>query len=190
MEQLLHFFENYGLGGLFLLAFMESFISPILPDLMLIPMVLAAPDEAIYYSLIATLASVLGGFVGYGIGNKLGQPAINKFVPLRYAEKIRQWFSTYGGWAIFFAALAPIPFKFVTIAAGAFRTNLLVFFLASVFGRGKRFLLIGILVHYFGPESLDVLNLIPDYWIMAGLVFLIIAGLFIYYRKHRRQAQN
>ena len=190
MEQLLHFFEYYGLWGLFLLAFMESFISPILPDLMLIPMVLSAPEEAIYYSTITTLASVLGGLVGYGIGNRFGQPAINKFVPFRYTEKIKQWFNAYGGWAIFFTALAPIPFKFVSIAAGAFRTNMLVFIIASVLGRGKRFLLIGILVHYFGPESLDVLNLIPDNWILAGLVLLTIAVMFVYYRRHRRQSQN
>jgi len=190
MEQLLHFFEYYGLWGLFLLAFMESFISPILPDLMLIPMVLAAPEEAIYYSAITTLASVLGGLVGYKIGNRFGQPAINKFVPVRYAEKIKQWFGEYGGWAIFFAALAPIPFKFVSIAAGAFRASMPVFLFASVLGRGKRFLLIGILVHYFGPESLDVLNLIPDNWILAGLVLLTIAVLFICYQRYRRQTHK
>lgn len=190
MEQILHFFEHYGLWGLFFLSFIESFISPILPDLMLIPMVLSSPEKAISYSAIATIASVLGGFVGYGIGMKFGHCALVKFIPKRYVDKIEHWINKYGGWAIFVAALAPIPYKFVCIAAGTFRINLFVFFLASLLGRGKRFLLIGILVFYYGPEALDILDRIPDKWILIGLISLATAASVLYYREYRRQSQN
>lgn len=190
MDQLLHLFEHYGLWGLFFLSFIEAFISPLLPDVMLIPMVLATPEEAIYYSSIATVASVLGGFIGYGIGIKFGQPALKKFVPLRYTAKIEHWFSTYGGWAIFFAALAPIPYKFVCIAAGTFRTNIFVFLIASIFGRGKRFLLIGILVFYYGPGALEILDRIPDKWILTGLGLLTAGATMLYYLKYRRRSHN
>lgn len=139
MEQIIGFFETYGVWGLFLLSFLESFISPILPDLMLIPMVLAAPDNALYYSGVVTGASVIGGFIGYGIGSRFGPLALEKLVPARHTDKIKGWFERYGGWAIFLAAMAPIPYKFVSISAGTFKTNLLVFTIASILGRGKDF---------------------------------------------------
>jgi membrane protein YqaA with SNARE-associated domain len=190
MEQILHFFENYGLWGLFFLSFLESFISPILPDIMLIPMVLSMPEEAIYYSAIATLASVLGGFIGYGIGSEFGQLALKKYVPPRHTETIERWIKTYGGWAILLGALAPIPYKFVCIAAGTFRTNILVFLIASILGRGKRFLLLGILIFYYGPKALDILDRIPDRWILIVLGSIVTSAAALYYLRYRRQLQS
>lgn len=185
MDQFLQFLESYGVWGLFLISFLESFISPILPDVMLIPMVLAEPEKALYYSSIATAASVGGGFIGYGIGNRFGTLALHKFVPPRHSEKIETWFTKYGGWAIFFASLAPIPYKFVSISAGTFRTNLLVFFFASILGRGKRFLLVGIIVHYLGPEALNIFQQVPTHWLLAAIV-LCAAGAGLYYYKKRK----
>lgn len=187
MEQIIGFFENYGIWGLFFISFIESFISPILPDVMLIPMMLAAPDKAVYYSAVVTAASVVGGFIGYGIGARFGQLALNRFVPAQYTEKIKYWFDRYGGWAIFLAAMAPIPYKFVCISAGTFRTNMLVFTIASVLGRGKRFLLLGILFHYYGPEALRMLNLIPEQWILLGLLAAAVALAALYYVKYSRR---
>ncbi|QJW46635.1 DedA family protein [bacterium BFN5] len=190
MEQILQWFGQYGLWGLFFLTFIESFISPILPDLMLIPLALANPEKAITYSLMTTLASVLGGFVGYGIGNRFGKPALKKFVPMHYIAKIKHWLDHYGGWAIFLAALAPIPYKFVSIAAGTFRINFFVFLMASILGRGKRFLLVGVLIYYYGAEALAMLELIPEQWILLGLG-LGFLGLGVYYYCRRpRSDQN
>ncbi|CUH96550.1 hypothetical protein P22_2640 [Propionispora sp. 2/2-37] len=186
MDQILQFLEGYGIWGLFLLSFLESFISPILPDVMLIPMVLAEPSQALYYSTVATAASVGGGFIGYGIGSRFGTLALHKFVPPRHSKKIENWFTKYGGWAIFLASLAPIPYKFVSISAGTFRTNLLVFFLASILGRGKRFLLIGIIVHYLGPEALQLFQQIPTHWILAGIALCAaVVALYYYYKKQK-----
>lgn len=191
MEQILQWFEQYGLWGLFFLTFIESFISPVLPDLMLIPLALANPEKAITYSLITTLASVLGGFVGYGIGNRFGKLALNKFVPVHYTAKIKHWLDHYGGWAIFLAALAPIPYKFVSIAAGTFRINFFVFLVASILGRGKRFLLVGILIYYYGPEALAMLELIPEQWILLGLGLGVLGlGAYYYCRRPRTDQNN
>lgn len=187
MEVILHFFESYGVAGLFFVAFIESFISPILPDIMLIPMALAAPDQAIYYSAVVTAASVLGGYIGYGIGAKLGVIAMKRFVPERHSQTIERWMKTYGGWAIFLAAMAPIPYKFVCITAGTFRTNMLVFTIASVLGRGKRFLIVGILVHYFGPSALESFNKMSGTWLAGGAAVLLVSVLLWYYYKHKQQ---
>jgi membrane protein YqaA with SNARE-associated domain len=190
MEQILHFFEAFGIWGLFLLSFIESFLSPILPDVMLIPMILAVPQKAIYYSGIATIASVSGGLIGYGIGHRFGQLALNKYVPACHIVKIEHLVNTYGGWAIFLAALAPIPYKFVCITAGTFRTNFFVFLIASMLGRGKRFLLLGVLVFYYGPEALDMLDRIPNQWIWLGLGTLVIGIVTLWYVKYRHQPQS
>lgn len=176
MEQAIDFFMNYGVVGLFIVSFIESFISPILPDLLLIPMGLALPEKAIYYSVIATSASVLGGIVGYFIGNRVGMPVLQKYVPAKHIDTIHNWLEKYGGWAIFFAALAPIPYKFISISAGAFRINMVVFLLASVFGRGKRFLLEGVLIFYYGPKAVELIKNYSDNFIIGFLIIVAIGG--------------
>ncbi len=176
MEQAIDFFMNYGVVGLFIVSFIESFISPILPDLLLIPMGLALPEKAIYYSVIATSASVLGGIVGYFIGNRVGMPVLQKYVPAKHIDTIHNWLEKYGGWAIFFAALAPIPYKFISISAGAFRINMVVFLLASVFGRGKRFLLEGVLIFYYGPKAVELIKNYSDNFIIGFLIVVAIGG--------------
>ena len=188
MEQIIIFFQHYGTVGLFVVSFIESFISPILPDLILIPMALSTPEKAIYYSMIATVASVLGGVVGYFIGDRLGLPVLQKYAPAKHIETIHNWLEKYGGWAIFFAAMAPIPFKFVSISAGVFRVNKLVFLLAAVFGRGKRFLLEGILIFYYGPRAVELIkNYSNNFIIGFGVVAVIgVIGIILMRKKFVR----
>lgn len=174
MEQLISFFQNFGVVGLFIISFVESIFSPILPDLLLIPMALSAPEKAIYYSVIATTGSVLGGIVGYFVGNKYGILAVKKFVPDKYVVKIRSWLDQYGGWAIFLAALAPIPYKFVSISSGVFRINMVVFLAASIFGRGKRFLLEGILIFYYGPQAIDLIKTYSNTFMIGITIFIVL----------------
>jgi len=187
VDAIVQFFQGYGLIGLFIISFIESFISPILPDLLLIPMSLASPGSAIYYSLITTAGSVLGGFIGYAVGNRWGLPALKRFVPPKHAATLRNWVYTYGGWAIFAAAMAPIPFKFVSITAGAFRVNLLIFLMASVLGRAKRFVLIGILIHYYGPMAQDIMEEYSRDFIVGSLVLAAAVGIVLY-RRHKKKA--
>lgn len=174
MEQLIAFLQNFGVVGLFVISFIESIFSPILPDLLLIPMALSTPEKAIYYSLIATTGSVLGGIIGYFVGNKYGVIAVKKFVPDQYVVKISSWLEQYGGWAIFLAALAPIPYKFVSISSGVFRINMGVFLIASLFGRGKRFLLEGILIFYYGPRALELIKTYSNTFMIGISIFIVL----------------
>jgi undecaprenyl-diphosphatase len=179
VEQLIVFFQNFGVLGLFIISFIESIFSPILPDLLLIPMALSVPEKAIYYSIIATVGSVLGGIVGYFVGNKYGILAVKKYVPNKYVEKISGWLEQYGGWAIFLAALAPIPYKFVSISSGVFRINMVVFLIASVFGRGKRFLLEGILIFYYGPQAIELIKTYSNAFMIGVTIFIVLLAVGI-----------
>lgn len=189
MEQLIVFFQNFGVLGLFIISFIESIFSPILPDLLLVPMALSVPEKAIYYSVIATVGSVLGGIIGYFIGNKYGIIAVKKYVPNKYVEKINGWLEQYGGWAIFLAALAPIPYKFVSISSGVFRINMVVFLIASVFGRGKRFLLEGILIFYYGPQAIELIKTYSNAFMIGITIFivLLIVGIAVMRKAPQRK---
>ncbi len=190
MEALLVFFQNFGTVGLFIVSFIESFISPILPDLLLIPMALSAPEKAIYYSVIATAASVLGGIVGYFIGNRLGIPVLQKYAPAKHVETIHNWLERYGGWAIFFAAMAPIPYKFVSISAGVFRVNMVIFLLASVLGRGKRFLLEGVLIFYYGPKAVELIKTYSNNFIVGFLIVCAVIAVSIVVMRRKPKLKN
>lgn len=191
MEQFVELLQSYGIFGLFVVSFCESIFSPILPDIVLVPMGLALPEMAIYYSLVATAASVLGGFVGYAVGQRFGPPIVRKCVSPEYITRIRSLMDHYGGWAIWIAAMAPIPYKFVSISAGAFRINKTIFLVASLFGRAKRFLLEGILIYYYGPQAVSLIQEYSDesIIILIGLIVIAIAGLQIrhYLNKKKRK---
>ncbi|MBP2634956.1 MAG: associated Golgi protein [Firmicutes bacterium] len=174
MDVLLAMLLEWGLPGLLIAAFTESFISPILPDLLLIPLAIANPQNAIYYGLAATAVSILGGLVGYLIGLKLGLPATRKFIPPKYLEKIHITVQQNALWAIFIASLSPIPYKFVSITAGALKINMPAFLFVSLLGRGKRFLLEGVLIYYFGPQAMEMISQNKDDMIIvSGLVIAL-----------------
>jgi membrane protein YqaA with SNARE-associated domain len=59
---------KYGIYGLALNSFVEAIFFPIPPDVFLIALCAANPENAFFYALIATLFSTLGGVAGYYVG--------------------------------------------------------------------------------------------------------------------------
>ncbi len=134
-------------------SFAESSFFPIPPDVLLAPMTLARPSRWWGFAALTTVASVLGGLLGYLIG----YTAIEVVTPLLHRagywegfQTAHSWFERYGFWAIFAAGFTPIPYKVFTIAAGAAHMGLLPFTLGSLVGRGARFLLVAGLVRWGG----------------------------------------
>lgn len=137
-----------------LLSFTESSFFPIPPDVMLAPMVLAQRERAWYLAGITTLASVLGGLLGYLIGwvlfEQLGQPIIELYDAERQFQTVKDWFDEYGVWVVFVAGFSPIPYKLFTVTSGLLAMAILPFMLASAVGRGARFFLVAGLIHWGG----------------------------------------
>jgi membrane protein YqaA with SNARE-associated domain len=108
---------------LFAIAFAEASFFPIPPDALLIPMALAQPRKAFWFAFICTCGSVLGGALGYAIGffllDKLAQPIIHVYHYEAAFAGFQAKFAQYGVWVILIKGLTPIPYKIVTIAAGA-----------------------------------------------------------------------
>ena len=164
------------------IAFAESSVFPIPPDVILAPMSLAAPKKAWTYALIATVASVLGGIVGYGIGallfDTVGQWLIHVY---GYGDKMAALKETYAKWGalvILIKGLTPIPFKLVTIVSGLLGYNFPLFVLLCVITRGGRFfLLAGALNHFGDPLRLALERHFAAFIVVIALT--IVGGFFL-----------
>jgi membrane protein YqaA with SNARE-associated domain len=140
--------------ALFWVSFAESSFFPIPPDAMLIPMVLANRSRAWFYAGLATVASVLGGVLGYAIGffvyETIGQWLINLYRLATQFDAYRAAYNEWGLWIILIKGFTPIPYKLVTIASGAAAFDFWVFLAASIVTRGARFFVVAALLYSFG----------------------------------------
>jgi membrane protein YqaA with SNARE-associated domain len=162
-------------------SFIESSVFPIPPDVLLIPMVLADRAKAFRIAFICTVASVLGGMLGYGIGvflfEEIGCPMLEFY---GYGPKFTDFqakYNDWGAWAVFIAGVTPFPYKVITILSGVTSLDLLVFTVASVAARGLRFYIVAALLWKFGEPIRDF---IEKY---LGLLFaafcVLLAGGFV-----------
>ena len=156
-------------------AFIESSVFPIPPDVMLIPMVLAERRKAWLYAAIATIASVLGGIFGYLIGyflfETIGQPILNFYGLGHKFEDFAKNYNDYGAWIVFIAGVTPFPYKVITIASGVTQLNFLVFMVASVAARGLIFFVLAGLLYWFGPP---IKTFIDKYLGILSVVFVVL----------------
>ena len=135
-------------------SFAESSFFPIPPDVVLVPVVLANRDRAYWIATVCTVASVLGGVLGYLIGAFLWE-SVGLWLAQLYhlEEKMEDLRGLYGEWGsavILIKGLTPIPFKLVTIASGVFSFNFPLFVLLATITRGFRFFLIAFLLKRYG----------------------------------------
>ncbi|MGI9350154.1 MAG: YqaA family protein [Rhizobiaceae bacterium] len=158
-------------------SFVESSIFPIPPDVLLIPMVLAKRHKWIFYAVVCTLSSVVGAFLGYFIGaflyETLGEPILKFYGKADSFDRVSEWYNTWGGWGVLFAAVTPFPYKVLTIFSGATGLNLLVFAVVSVIGRGLRFFLVSALLYKFGEPVREFIEKRLGLMFTLGMVLLI-----------------
>lgn len=129
---------------LWLLSFLEAFISPISPMLLLVPMCFYQQRRAHHLIWQATVAATVGALMGYAIGCWVYELALPLFAKLGYAEglaKANGWVKEWGVLMLFVSSIFPIPFKLFTVAAGAAKLNLVVFTATTVLVRWLHFLL-------------------------------------------------
>jgi membrane protein YqaA with SNARE-associated domain len=144
----------HALAWLALIACIESIFFPIPPDVMIIPMVLAARDKAWKIAAVATAASAVGGVIGYGLGyflyEEVGRPIIDFY---GYADKyatFQGWYEAYGAWIVGAGGFTPIPYKVITIASGVVQLDFATFVVVSILSRGARFFIVSALLWRFG----------------------------------------
>ena len=177
------FFQAMGVQGLALNSFIESFFLVPPPDFLLIAMDLANPKNALFYALVCTIASALGGGVGYSIGYWGGRPAFNWMFRKGGKEKfeaVEKLYQKHGVVAVLLAAFTPIPYKVFTIASGILNMNFWKFMLASFVGRGTRFFIVSIVLMLFGEAIKQYIELV-----IIAVTIIIILFFVILYKKRK-----
>jgi membrane protein YqaA with SNARE-associated domain len=145
-----------------LVSFAESSFFPVPPDALLVPMALARPDRAWRLAAICTVASVLGGMLGYLIGyafyDAVALPLIRFYHLEAKADAFVAGFQQYGLWIILIKGLTPIPYKIVTITSGLAHYDFGLFVAASAVTRGARFFIVAALLRRFGEPVRDFIE--------------------------------
>lgn len=177
-----NWFQTMGVQGLAINSCIESFFLIPPPDFLLIAMDLAKPEKALYYAFVCTIASAIGGAIGYLIGKFGGRPVFNFLFKKQKnkLETVENMYKEYGSFAVFFSAFTPIPYKIFTIASGILNMNFLKFFVASFLGRGARFFLVSIVLMFFGEAVKKYLELV----ILAVTIVIVIFCVIIYKKRH------
>ena len=170
------------------ISFIESFIFPIPPDVLIIPMTIARKNEWVKIAFIATLGSVLGACLGYFIGyvffNEIGL-RIFEIYGVDNTSFLKEKVSSEGGviaWItlLAIAGFSPVPFKLLTITSGFINFNLFYFIIISLLTRGSRFFLIAFLIGNFGHTMKKIIEKkLLKFSILASAI-LIGFAFFIY----------
>jgi membrane protein YqaA with SNARE-associated domain len=168
----------YALGAV---SFAESSFFPIPPDVVLAPMALAQPSKAYRYALICTVASVIGGLLGYMIGalfmDTVGQWLISVYGGREKIDSLLSLYREYGALLILIKGLTPIPYKFVTIASGMAGYDLFWFIVLSIITRGARFYLVAGLLNKFGGPIKAIMD--KHAGLIVALLLVALIGGFL-----------
>jgi len=172
-----------------IMSFIESFVFPIPPDVLIIPMTIAKKQDWIKIALIATIGSVLGACLGYFIGyvffNEVG---IKIFEIYGYDDPnfLKEKFSTKGGFLswlgiLFTAGFTPLPFKLLTISSGFIHFNIMSFIIICVVTRGSRFFLVSFLTYRYGEKFGPFLEKQGTKWSIIITLFVILIAITFYF---------
>jgi membrane protein YqaA with SNARE-associated domain len=165
------------LWALAFVAFIESSVFPIPPDVLMVAMIVAHPSRAFVIAAVATVASVLGGLLGYWIGygafETLGRPVLEFYGKDAYFTEFQQRYNDWGAWAVLIAGVTPFPYKVITILSGVTSLSLPVFIVASIVARALRFFLVAWLLWKFGAPIRDFIEK------RLGLVFTVFVVLLL-----------
>jgi membrane protein YqaA with SNARE-associated domain len=169
----------YGGLALFVIAFAESSVFPVPPDVLLIALCLGNRGKWSGFAWICTVGSLLGGLFGYAIGWGLWH-AVDQFffnyVPgftQAQFDRVQGLYDAYNFWIVFIAAFTPIPYKVITISAGVFGINFVMFTIASIVGRSARFFLVAWLLHRYGEP---IHGFIEKRFNLLTVAFVVLLG--------------
>jgi len=173
--------SKHALWALAFVAFIESSVFPIPPDILMIPMIIATPRRAFLIAGIALVSSVLGGMLGYFIGwgafESVGRPVLEFYGKDAYFAEFSTKYNEWGAWAVLIAGVTPFPYKVITILSGVTGLNFAVFMVASIIARGFRFFLVAGLLWQFGEPIRDFIE--KRLGLMFTLFMILLVGGFV-----------
>ncbi len=175
---------KYGSYALALNAFIEAIFFPIPPDVLLLTLAMANPEEAFLYAAVATLFSSLGGVAGYYVGYFGGRPLAEKFFGRERVNRVHRLYESYESLIILLAGFTPLPYKLFAVTSGVLFASLRKLFIFSLIGRGSRFFAEAAAVYFFGREVQDFIIKNVNILSLVGGALLLVA--FLVYRRYRK----
>ncbi len=166
-----------------ILSFVEAFIFPIAPEVMLAPMTLAKPQHWVRYASLSLACSMVGGLLGYVIGHYAiawVEPVLHQFGYWDAFIEIKQAAADHGFWLLLLAGFTPVPLKIFTLASGAIGMPLVAFVGGMLIGRGKRVFILTGLIRWGGSNAQAWLHQSIE-WIGWSLLAAIV-GLIVYFQ--------
>jgi len=176
----------FHLGGLGLIPLGLLDNSPIpLPGAMdVATIVLSARQEQLwlYYALMATAGSVIGGFVTYRLARKGGKEALDRRFSRRRVDKVCKIFGRWGFGAIAIPALLPPPVPMVPFlfAAGAMQYPVRKFLAALMVGRIPRYMMLAYLAARYGRQIIAFIK-VHGHPVVLGIILAVIAAAIVVY---------
>ena len=170
--------KPYALWILAAVSFAESSFFPVPPDVMLVPMSLAQPKRAWLFAGVCTVASVLGGILGYAIGallyDSVGHWLIDFYHLGNGVEAFRESYAKWGALIILIKGVTPIPYKLVTITSGFAGYSFWLFILFSIITRGCRFYIEAIVLNRWGDWIREKVERHLALWVILFLAVLVL----------------
>lgn len=164
---------------MWVIAVIEASVFPIPPDVLLIALALGRPEHGLRFAGIATAGSVVGAILGYVIGmflfSSIAEPLLNFYHAMDQFNHMQGWFEQYGVAIVLLAGFSPIPFKVITIAAGAFGLPFVPFLAAALVSRAARFYLEGGLLRWGGDRLRNLVERNFE-WLTVAVAILVVAG--------------
>lgn len=183
-----------GPAALFVLALAESSFFPVPPDVLLVPLVLGSPRRWVRFALSCSVASVLGGVIGFLIGLTVWSAIAPTVFALHIPgltpenfERVATLYDEYNFWIVFTAGFTPLPYKVITISAGVFALSesvaspwgfFGVFLVASAVSRSARFFLVAGLFAAFGERIRPFVDRYFN-WLCLAFVVLLVGGFVV-----------
>ena len=172
----------YWIIAICFLSLMDSIISPIPPDPLVILSITYFPEYIILTIILVTLSSYIGGLISYFIAIKIHQnykSFINYFISEEKFKKTNKIFNEKGSIFILISSITFIPYKVIAWLSGLMRYKVSTFSIYTLIGRSIRYGVVGILSYIFGDNIQYILERslqISDY-----LAYILIILLIIYF---------
>ncbi len=171
-------------------SFVEAFIVPTMPEIMLAPMTLAKPERWARYATVSLIFSTVGSIIGYLMGHygfELARPLLDKLGWLPTLEAYMGKLRGLGSWEVFWLLVGggflPIPMKIIAWSSGIVGVPLPAFLAAMMVGRGKRVYLLCGLIRAGGEKAEKALHTWIE-WIGWALVALIVLAVVYFKYLH------
>lgn len=184
LQQVLDFFESFGVWGLAIHSFADAIIFPIPAFFLQVSLSMMNPSSALWLATAGYLACLLGTPFGYLLGKTAGSAILSKLLKKSWMDSARAMFQKNGEMAILIGAFTPIPFKVFTIMSGSLHYPLWRLMIYASIGRAVKFYVVGILFYLYGRTAESMVTEVSAY-VGAGAIVLILIGLWVKKRMSR-----